>query len=85
MKNKYGVVMKIEGTKITKSIFIFGVKNERWICKDKEEAIKNYKTQLEEKTKTADLSILELKQNKENEWQIAELPLIEIINELYQG
>ena len=77
--------IEINGTQITGSIFIFGVKNERWICKDKEEAITNYKTQLEGKTKAKDLSILELKQNKENEWQIAEIPLVEIINEIYQG
>lgn len=75
--------MKTEGTKITGSIFIFGIKNERWICKNRDEAIANYKGQLESKTKAKDLSILELKQNKEDQWQIAEIPLVEIINDLY--
>ncbi len=75
--------MEIKGTKIKESIFIFGIKNEKWICSSKAEAIENYKDQLKNKSKAEELSILELKQNDEGSWQISEMPLTEFINELF--
>jgi len=77
------VIMNVVGTKIEESIFIFGVKNERWICSNKKEAVENYKNQLKNKVKSEDLNILELKQNEDDLWQISEIPLAELINELY--
>jgi len=75
--------MDIKGTKIKESIFIFGVKDEKWICANRKEAVDNYMNQLKNKMKSEDLSILELKQNDEGNWQISEIPLTELINELY--
>jgi len=76
-------IMDIKGTKIEESIFIFGSKGQKWICANRKEAIENYKNQLQNKMKAEDLSILELKQNEEQSWQISEIPLTELINELY--
>lgn len=75
--------MKIEGTKIDESIFIFGKGNEKWVCSNRKEAVDNYKNQLKDKVKSEDLSILELKLTEDNKWQISEIPLAELINELY--
>ena len=73
----------IKGTKIADSVFIFGLKNDKWICSNKNEAVENYKLQLKNKTKSQDLSILELRQKDDSSWEISEIPLSEIINDLY--
>lgn len=70
------------GEKIKDSIFIFGAKEERWICATKKDAIENVKNHLKTKVKPDELCILELKQ-EDNEWRISEIGWNEIIGELF--
>ena len=76
---------EIKGTEIEESIYIFGKENKKWICKDRIEAVENYKNQLKNKVKAEELSILELKEtgDEEGKWSISEISLKELINELY--
>lgn len=74
--------MEIKGNKIKGSIFIFGAKEDRWICATRDDAIENVKNHLKSKIKPNDLCILELKKEGD-EWRISEIGWNEIIGELF--